>query len=93
MIPPVVFLVTAICLTFFSIWSAFQLYPGHIRSITDVVMIGLMAGWAFILVAIGTAIAAVRTRNAGLAGRDSVMLTISLLAGLFMMFGMFLSFG
>ena len=75
---PVLYLVVAVGLTLFAFYTAFQAYPRILSSITEVLGFGLMASGVFLAVAIISAIAAVRMRNAPLRNRD----VASLVAGL-----------
>jgi hypothetical protein len=74
-------------------YTAFQAYPRILSSITEVLGFGLMVSGVFLLVAISSAITAVRTRNAPLRNREVAGLVIGLAFGVFYMLGMFMAMG
>lgn len=90
---PVLFLVVAAGLTLFTFYTAFQAYPRILRSITDVLIVGVMASGVFLLVAISSVIGAVRTHSAPLSNREVAGLVIVLVCGVFVMLGMFMAMG
>ena len=93
---PVVYVATALGLTTFTFYLYVRFWLDHpwfFQSLAEVLAWSAFLSAAFILVGIGSAIAAIRTRNAPLPWSVVVLLVLGLIAGLLFMFAASLARG